>query len=237
MCNNKKFDLNLGIWDINYDYHNDINNFYEQIKNVIETYNYLRKSASLIEMKDILLMDRLSIKYQETKKIDNDEYVIYLCRRKKSKQYIFFKNGARIGRSKYHKVAMATGYCFDIDVNKMYKVDWDVISRMPLSKEKIELYRDKLNWKLISRHRPLDNDMLTKYAKYIDWEYILLNRNVRWKTITKLAPIIGWDVISKYWKGLNEKFIQTHLYDLNMELVYQNPSCKSFKDTIEILMS
>ena len=234
---NENVDLENGYLNKSYNWQKDIKNFYKIIKAKQDEFNYLRFKAQENEMHEMKLMDQAFIKKVEEKVINEDKYTIYKCIDKKRKNHIFFKNGKRVGRYKYHEVVNLTGYNSNVDIKNIDNPDWYKISKLPLTNEQIELYKDKLNWHNISRHRRLTDDMLIKYAKYIDWKYVLLNRNVKWKVITTVAPVIGWSIISRYWKDINDEFIDKHLNDLDIEQLYHNPAYKSFKDTIETLLS
>jgi hypothetical protein len=55
-------------------------------------------------------------------------------------------------------------------------LDWEKYSRkFHLSEDFIELYKDKVNWTMISSYQKLSESFIRKHELLVDWESISLN--------------------------------------------------------------
>jgi hypothetical protein len=231
------YDLESGKMHPSFDLNkfDNIEKLYNDIKKYENECEKLKNISDESLMHDYKFMNKLFINKIDFKEINGDKYSVYKYSCDKRKNIMFFKNGIKVSRTKYHEVALLIGYNKTITIDDRAVNDWDALSRKQLSEKQIDKYKDKLNWKYISKYHKLTDDMLIKYHNYINWEIVLKERKIKRTILEKLAPLIGWGVISEFAK-MNEPFLMDHLYDLDIEKVLKNPCCKFAHDIINILV-
>jgi len=91
------------------------------------------------------------------------------------------------------------------------KFDWATISRLKLSEQFIEKYKDKVDWNRISECQELSEKFIEKYKDKVNWYYI-----------------------SKHQK-LSTEFIIKHM-DKITEYIFDNPCYRSYPDSVKLLL-
>jgi hypothetical protein len=64
--------------------------------------------------------------------------------------------------------------------------------------EFIEHFKDKLNWKYLSKHMKFNLHQLQKFKDYIDWNIASRHQTLTEASIKKFHEFLDWDLISEY---------------------------------------
>lgn len=226
-----KFNIAIDMYDFNV-----LEKTYNEIKFKEKERHRLLKEKDINKMYDFDLCNYYKITKCDEKTINNDHYVVYkFFVKKRMKKIIFFKNGNRVGRTHYNEVKKLLDYNRKINVFKHENVNWNKISKLPLSEEQIDKYANKLNWLQIVQNRPLSNYLLKKYCDKIYWKILLKKRKIDEKLLNEIGDKIGWNIISKY-ANVSIDFVLNNTDKINFELLHKNENFKYIDDIINNLI-
>jgi hypothetical protein len=91
------------------------------------------------------------------------------------------------------------------------------------------IYRNKLNWDLISEHQNLNEEFIIDFQYFIKWESISIHQVLSESCIEMFKDKVSWTYISQYQK-LSLKFIKKYhdMVDWNCIIIYQKCGTKYF---------
>jgi len=121
-----------------------------------------------------------------------------------------------------------------IALEKKDQINWQLVSRRPLSEKIMNLVADQLNWDTICRRqRNLSEDFLTKNADRLRWRIIARYQLLTPAFIRKYARKLDMALISQY-QDLPIDFVREFENQLDFSLLAKNKHYNK-SDTIQVL--
>lgn len=104
------------------------------------------------------------------------------------------------------------------------KLNWDILSDSSNnldSENLIRKYKDKINWKKISKRKTLSEDFIREFQDDVDWDYISSNQTLSQSFIAEFSDKVNWKRISKN-QRLSEDFIRIFDWDVDWDEISKN---------------
>lgn len=90
------------------------------------------------------------------------------------------------------------------------KLNWKLLSRYnKFSTEELGMFAYKVDWKTISRYQRLNEEDLEHYAVYLNWTLVSLYQSLPESAIIKFQDRIDWEAIFKR-KDIRDEFKRSH---------------------------
>jgi hypothetical protein len=208
-----KFDKHINIGKLFNPYDNDewtkLNNNIQYYINKIKLWTIATLTKQICYKHDLKIY-RYEFKLINKFKHNNNDINIYWYKLKSHSAFMVFENGEKVGSKKRRKYLNYVNINCDpkddelIEQKLKNELDWNSISRKPLSEKFINKYYKHLNWRTIINDGHISLKLIDKYNDKITenalWTLLIMRKKLNIEFIKKYKYFLSKDSIIKYQK-------------------------------------